>query len=539
MIKKRLWAVCIAIFLAVQTAVSVSAYSDTLPQLEAIFGYITEKRGADRFYDALEAGEADWYAFCRARLYGAESGCEEFLASVEQKAQSMLESTGFIPPTDFQRTSLLLSAYGRENSELINSAVYFNENLDRQGLNAYIWALIAAAGAKVPENALITPDFLIEKLLSVQLADGGFNLFGDGADTDITAAAIYALAPFAENERVKSALDKAEAALTALQCESGGFMSVGVENCESASQAVIAFCALGYGADDERVSRALSAIMEYRQADGGFSHMPDGKTNAIATWQALEAFTAVELSKRGIRLFEVSAEQSVTAESAEAVLPEQSENTESELSEEVEQTASPLTGEQIKLIICGSLAAAAAAVFVIFFVRGKRNKVLIAAGAALCAAALVMSFLEIKTPEEYYSEQYSGADITVEISVECGNALTRMDDIRQEINPREVIPQDGIVISKREISLPETATAFDALIAAAKQERVRVDYTGSAYGVYISGIGYIYEFGFGAQSGWMYRVNGEIPQVSAGEYSLSQGDFVEFIYTCDIGGDIR
>ena len=166
MIKKKLWAVCIALVLAVQTAVSVTANANTALPIEAIFDYITQKRGAESFYDGLEAGEADWYAFCRARLYGAESGCEEFVKSVEQKAQLLVESTGFVPPTDLQRTALLLSAFGRENSELLNAAVYFNENLDRQGLNAYIWALIAATGRELPENAVNTPDVLIEKLLS-------------------------------------------------------------------------------------------------------------------------------------------------------------------------------------------------------------------------------------------------------------------------------------------------------------------------------------------------------------------------------------
>ena len=171
MIKKKLWAVCIAVILAVQTAVSVAAAADFSPQLDEIFGYITQKRGAEGYYDGLHAGEADWYAFCRVRLYGAESDSGEFIESVEDKARSMLESTGFVPPTDLQRTALLLAAFGRENSELLNAAVFFNENLDRQGLNAYIWALIAAQGAEIPENAINTPDSLIDRLLAAQLSE--------------------------------------------------------------------------------------------------------------------------------------------------------------------------------------------------------------------------------------------------------------------------------------------------------------------------------------------------------------------------------
>ena len=110
--------------------------------------------------------------------------------------------------------------------------------------------------------------------------------------------------------------------------------------------------------------------------------------------------------------------------------------------------------------------------------------------------------------------------------------------IDEVVNPASVIPADGVVIPACEVSVPEGGTAFDALTAAARAEKVRVDYTGSSYGVYVSGIGYIYEFGFGSLSGWMYRVNGEFPNVSAGNYVLSEGDAVEFVYTCDLGADV-
>ena len=56
--------------------------------------------------------------------------------------------------------------------------------------------------------------------------------------------------------------------------------------------------------------------------------------------------------------------------------------------------------------------------------------------------------------------------------------------------------------------------------------------------VYISGINYLYEFDFGDLSGWMYRVNDTAPSVGCGEYHLSDGDFIEWLYTTDIGNDL-
>ena len=57
--------------------------------------------------------------------------------------------------------------------------------------------------------------------------------------------------------------------------------------------------------------------------------------------------------------------------------------------------------------------------------------------------------------------------------------------------------------------------------------------------VYVSGIGYLYEFDYGDLSGWMYRVNGETPSVGCAEYALSDGDQVEWLYTCDLGNDLE
>ncbi len=121
------------------------------------------------------------------------------------------------------------------------------------------------------------------------------------------------------------------------------------------------------------------------------------------------------------------------------------------------------------------------------------------------------------------------------VGADCTSTLERLADINESINPLSVIPEDGIILPLDEISLPEGATAFDALIEAARDRKLRVDYTGSSYGVYVRGIGFVYEYGFGSESGWTYRVNGSVPQMSAGSYELSDGDTVEFVYTCELG----
>lgn len=55
---------------------------------------------------------------------------------------------------------------------------------------------------------------------------------------------------------------------------------------------------------------------------------------------------------------------------------------------------------------------------------------------------------------------------------------------------------------------------------------------------YIEGIGNLYEFDCGENSGWMYKVNDWFPNYGMSRYVLKNGDTVSLIYTCDGGFDI-
>ena len=54
---------------------------------------------------------------------------------------------------------------------------------------------------------------------------------------------------------------------------------------------------------------------------------------------------------------------------------------------------------------------------------------------------------------------------------------------------------------------------------------------------YVKAIEGLAEFDDGAKSGWMYCVDGVFPKRSARAYTLSQGDYVEWLYTRDLGDD--
>lgn len=529
-----LLAVCTALFMAVQTAFSAPAESGWEDRAQECFGYFMRQRGAEDFWDGLDSGATDWAAYCYARLYGAD-GAEEYAQSVERHVGELYSAGGFVRPTEYQRAAICITVTGGDPSLAARLGAFGCEILDRQGFNAYIWALIAlnVTGIQPPEGAANTADTLTEYLIAHQHADGSFALMGDGGDVDITAAAVYALAG-------TDSPGAAEAAQRGADWLAGfdSYSTMGVRNCESTAQAVIALSAAGRR---ESAEKAAAQLEEYRREGGGYAHLPDGEVNQMATAQTLEAFTALALVERGGSLFgeysgaaaEPDGAES-TAESAE--IPTLTAESTAESGIQPGNTAQGgLTGTHIRIIISAVLGAAAVACGILFAFR--RKKALIPAAALLAALAGGVWLLDIRTPEEYYSES-GGGPVRVTVLAECSTVLSHMDIIDPAVNPPEVVPEDGVIIARCEVSLPEGATAFDALAAAARKQRVRVDYTGSAYGTYVRGIGYVTEFGFGELSGWMYTVNGEFPDVSVSDRVLGSGDVVEFRYTCDLGRDV-
>ncbi len=507
-------AVCMAVVLSVQTALPAAASGE----IEGIFGFFTAEK--TDFYEGLEFGGNDWAAYCRIRLYGTD-GAAEYLSRVESAAEEMLGSDGFVKPTDLQRAAILLSAAGRCSEELINAAVYFNEKLDRQGINAYIWGLIAVncCGIEAPQDAPNTKETLAGYIISKQLSDGGFALTGGAADADITSAAIYALAPLCENAEVYAALVRAEQCLSEIQLPSGGFTSMGKENCDSTAQAVTAFCALGFDEVDSRVAAAIGALENYRTGDGGYSHN-GGSASGISSAQCLVAYTSLELTKRGESLFSHSG--TVAVQTQEAAPTEEAAE-----SAEAQRTS----GDMIRFIIAGAAALLGIALVIIWLCGGRKKPFVAVAGAVALVLAAVTMFADIRTPEEYYAQDENGAEITVMLSVDCSEALKHPEKAQREL----ALPQGGFIIPQCSVSLPDGATAFDALVAAAKPLKLTVDHSSSLTGTYIVGIGGLYEFDFGAQSGWLYEVNGESPSSAASACALSDGDVVRVSYTCQLG----
>ncbi len=127
---------------------------------------------------------------------------------------------------------------------------------------------------------------------------------------------------------------------------------------------------------------------------------------------------------------------------------------------------------------------------------------------------------------------------TCTVSIKCDTLLEHMEEISSGV--REIIPEDGIILSETEAEFDEGDSVFDVLSSVTRENKIHMEFVNTpAYGTaYIKGFANIYEFDGGDVSGWMYSVNGQFPNVGCSSYEVKSGDKIEWIYSCDLGRDI-
>ncbi len=126
---------------------------------------------------------------------------------------------------------------------------------------------------------------------------------------------------------------------------------------------------------------------------------------------------------------------------------------------------------------------------------------------------------------------------SITISIRCDTAVE--NGMNTQDKWKGIIPDNGCMLSDTVVKLKDDSTVFDALCAVRDDYGIQMEYSGGGKSAYIEGIGNLYERDGGRWSGWMYSVNGKYPGVGCGEYTLKDGDKVQWNYTCDLGEDLK
>ena len=509
--------------LAVLLLLPVFASGETGYDPEVLIGEIlreqTARSGQESLQGWIDTGIAEivdglggWYLISLRRLEAL--GVPEETAGLSWRAaRAALEEKaaqgGGI--TKRERMALTMQALGCGEDFVRNT---LRDAAAEETLMPLVFALHLMNNGAEAEG--VTREELAVRVAALQLADGGWAVIGNACDADCTAMTLQALAPMRENPQAAEAIERGLAALSAVQTETGGFITMGGESAESCAQAVIALTSLGIDPEtDARFFKngysVLDEMMRFRVPGEGFAHDPDsGRMNETATEQCLRALCALENQRKGGGAFFVfdfpAAEETKAAPAGRG-----------------------MTAREWILTAVGIGTAAA---LILALIRKKNNwrsyVFPLVVGAALAAVALNV---EIQSTEEYYGRstvRTDGPTIGTTISIRCDVIAGRT----------EYAPADGTLLAEETVRIPEGGTAFDQLMEAARAHRIQTEYDGTVSGAYVRSIGNIYEYAFGNLSGWMYRVNGTYADVGCSQYQLQDGDRVEWVYTMDIGRDV-
>lgn len=282
------------------------------------FDKIYQETGSSQAALASKAGltagtsGGEWVALGLARSGSiSDTLAEQYAQAVYQYVKKKGSSTmSDSKSTENSRMILALTSIGKDPTDVAGydllEPLADLDYVKSQGINGPIFALIAldSHNYDIPKamagKTQTTREALIDAILAAQLSDGGWNVNGNGADADMTAMAIQALASYySSNAKVKSAIDDALNRLSQMQEANGGYTSWGTANAESVAQVIVALTSLGIDpASDGRFIKngysTLDALATFYNDKGGFKHSQSDTTssNGLATEQAYYALAS-------------------------------------------------------------------------------------------------------------------------------------------------------------------------------------------------------------------------------------------------------
>ncbi len=523
---------CCLILLSSLAIISPAAESDENAAAKAesfIGGIVAYNQPNSNIQEWINASLADsagngaeWYILALSQ-YG-----EYDFSLYEQALVKYLQNNREDSAASREKFALCLSAVGSTNGYI----AWVTENaIGELGIMSYIYGLhLLNNGYKSAEH---TVDSVIAKLLSLQLSDGGFAVNGEYGDNDVTAMTLQALASHYESKpEVKSAVDKALMLLSSRQDEDGDYASYGVYNPESTAQVLVALSSLGIDCESDtrfikNGNTLFDGIEKYRLPNGSFCHKAGGESNGTATVQVFYAMVSYLRMKEGkspLYIFDNAVPDEV--KEADSLYTEQ-------------RGEPPSSGEEQNagykpwvILVILSLGAVVAVVLLILKKRNYKNFV-----ALILAVAIAITFVlvtDFRSAEDYYNGQDAPKGNVigkVTMTIRCDTIVGKSD--------AEYIPADGVILAVTEFDLAEEESVYDILVEAARKYGIQMESKGGAENTYVKGIGYIYEREFGSLSGWVYHINGVSAEVGCGEYKLSDGDVIEWHYTCDLGKDVE
>ena len=485
--------------------------------------------------------------------------------------------------TEHSRIILALTAIGEDPTSVgghnLLTALNDLDYVKKQGSNGPIWALLAVDSGNY-EYA--KREQLIEAILADRVGNG-WSLDGGTADTDMTAMALQALAPYNDEEHpeVKSAIEAALTLLSGMQQNDGGFASFGTANSESAAQVVVALSALGLDANtDSRFVKngysVLENLLSYAQEDGSFLHLSDGSSgnNQMAAEQGTYALVAYDRHVKGKHsLYDMTDVVKREDASAQEVIDmidsidEVNEYSYDAIAEARNAYNKLSAADKAKVTNYNTLTAAEDAYKAILSEKQtERYKELKAHYDELlsdktkkygnAAKKKLQSILQTaqrdmnaavscERVEDIFQKAMADLDAVkpgdIEVTFRLIGALEATQDV--DLTKDSYLPEYVTWVPTTTYALQENATVYDLFTEAMSDAGLRYigaesNYVSTIYAPSCLGSYALSEFTNGKKSGWMYTVNGKHPNQGLKNWTLNDGDVVIWHYVNDYSCEV-
>lgn len=382
----------------------------------------------------------------------------------------------------------------------------------------------------------------LDAMLRFRNADGSFcHIAGKGANENATTQAFYALTAYLRHLKGQGPLymldrqDRQTTPATEQQGDDSRQRQSGNASQRISDQAQDSPQKTEDNADDHSEDRTPQSSTYYSDPNSGgqsspYDHQADRQTQTAPAQKNTQKPTQTATSTDTATAAENSTQAPTEKDAGKGAGIFQPTGTATE-PPAIDDEPKTDQGSYKPYAVCGILAAAGLTAIVLYLLKKRNKKHYIAVGIIAAAGVLFILLTHFESTESYHqAKEKTDAVGTVTITVRC-------DSLKDDDIP-DTIPDDCIILDETTFAVAEGDTVYDILIEASKRCNFQVDNRGAAGSAYIAGIEYLYEFDYGDLSGWMYRVDGEFPDVGCQSYQLHGGEKIEWLYTKNIGKDL-
>ena len=131
-----------------------------------------------------------------------------------------------------------------------------------------------------------------------------------------------------------------------------------------------------------------------------------------------------------------------------------------------------------------------------------------------------------------------GSGGTVTVSIDCKSLADDMSKLEKP-ELKKYIPSDGVILKPTEYKFKAGENVYDALEALCMENNIQLETSEDTVykSRYIEGINYLYEKDGGKMSGWLFSVDGDVPNYGASKVKLKDGNEIRWFYTVDYQED--